>query len=78
MKHEINLEIAQEAVLKPIGEIADAIGIAPETEPYGHYKAKVSLWVIERLKDSPDAKIVCVAGINPTKAAKARQRLPCP
>jgi formate--tetrahydrofolate ligase len=68
-----NLEIAQEAVLKPIGEIADAIGIRPEElEPYGHYKAKVRLSVIDRLKDSPDAKIVCVAGINPTKAGEGK------
>src|SRR6476469_3363224 len=68
-----NLEIAQEAVLKPIGEIADSIGIKPEElEPYGHYKAKISLSVIDRLKDAPDAKIVCVAGINPTKAGEGK------
>ncbi|HWI21212.1 MAG TPA: formate--tetrahydrofolate ligase [Baekduia sp.] len=68
-----NLEIAQEAVLKPINEIADSIGIEyAELEPYGHYKAKVNLGIVERLKDTPDAKIVCVAGINPTKAGEGK------
>src|SRR4029453_17874981 len=36
-------------------------------EPYGRYKAKVSLDVIDRMKDVPDGKIVCVAGVTPTK-----------
>lgn len=68
-----NLEIAQEAVLRPIDEIAEAAGILPdELEPYGRYKAKVSLDVVERLKDVPDAKVVCVAGINPTKAGEGK------
>jgi formate--tetrahydrofolate ligase len=68
-----NLEIAQDAVLRPIGEIAEAAGILPdEVEPYGRYKAKISLSLIERLKDVPDAKVVCVAGINPTKAGEGK------
>ncbi|OWY61249.1 hypothetical protein B7486_64795, partial [cyanobacterium TDX16] len=66
-----NLEIAQEAVLRPIDEIAEVAGILPdELEPYGRYKAKVSLGVTGRLADRPDGKLVCVAGINPTKAGE--------
>ncbi len=68
-----SLEIAQEHELVPIQEIADRIGLQPdEVEPYGRYKAKVSLSVIERLKDVPDGKIVCVTGMTPTKAGEGK------
>lgn len=68
-----NLEIAQEAVLRPIDEIAEVAGVLPdELEPYGRYKAKVSLAVLERLSERPDGKLVCVAGINPTKAGEGK------
>lgn len=68
-----SLEIAQEHELVPIQEIADRIGLLPdEVEPYGRYKAKVSLSVIERLKDVPDGKIVCVTGMTPTKAGEGK------
>ena len=64
-----SLEIAQEADLLPIESIAEQMGLTPdEFEPYGRYKAKISLDVVERMKDAPDAKIVCVAGVTPTKA----------
>src|SRR5918997_1907810 len=64
-----SLEIAQEAELVPIETIAERTGLTPdEFEPYGRHKAKVSLDVLNRLADSPDAKIVCVAGVTPTKA----------
>ena len=53
-----SLEIAQEAVLQPIEAIAAEAGLEPdEIEPYGRYKAKVSLSVLERLKDRPDGKL---------------------
>ena len=56
-----SLEIAQEAQLIPIDKIAEQNGLKPdEVEPYGRYKAKVSLGVLERLNHVPDAKLVCV------------------
>src|SRR5918999_161823 len=68
-----SLEIAQEADLLPIDTIAERMGLLPEEfEPYGRHKAKVSLDVVERLKDAPDAKIVCVAGVTPTKAGEGK------
>jgi len=68
-----SLEIAQEAELVPIEEIAAACGLQPEEiEPYGRYKAKIALSVIERLADRPDGKLVCVAGMTPTKAGEGK------
>jgi formyltetrahydrofolate synthetase len=68
-----SLEIAQEAELLPIETIAERTGLLPEEfEPYGRYKAKVSLDVVDRLRDAPDAKIVCVAGVTPTKAGEGK------
>ena len=68
-----SLEIAQEAELLPIETIAERTGLTPdEFEPYGRHKAKVSLDVLDRLADSPDAKIVCVAGVTPTKAGEGK------
>jgi formyltetrahydrofolate synthetase len=68
-----SLEIAQEAELLPIETIAERTGLTPdEFEPYGRHKAKVSLDVLDRLRDAPDAKIVCVAGVTPTKAGEGK------
>ncbi len=68
-----SLEIAQQAELKPIDEIGLPLGLEPEEiEPYGRYKAKVSLEAIDRLSDRPDAKLVCVAGMTPTKAGEGK------
>jgi formate--tetrahydrofolate ligase len=68
-----SLEIAQDAELLPIETIAERTGLTPdEFEPYGRYKAKVSLDVIERMADQPDGKIVCVAGVTPTKAGEGK------
>src|ERR687886_2470844 len=68
-----SLEIAQEAELLPIETIAERTGLTPdEFEPYGRYKAKISLDVIDRMADQPDAKIVCVAGVTPTKAGEGK------
>ena len=68
-----SLEIAQEAELLPIETIAERTGLAPdEFEPYGRYKAKISLDVIDRMADRPDGKIVCVAGVTPTKAGEGK------
>jgi formate--tetrahydrofolate ligase len=68
-----SLEIAQAAVGAPIEEIARRCGLEPdEFEPYGRDKAKVSLSVIERLAGVPDGKLVCVAGMTPTKAGEGK------
>ena len=68
-----SLEIAQDATLQPIEAIAECTGLRPEEfEPYGRYKAKVSLDVIRRLTDAPDGKLVCVSGVTPTKAGEGK------
>jgi formate--tetrahydrofolate ligase len=68
-----SLEIAQEATLRPIAEIAEDAGLEPdEYDLYGKYKAKVDLSVLERLRETPDAKLVCVTAITPTKAGEGK------
>ena len=68
-----SLEIAQEAGLRPISEIAEDAGLEPdEYDLYGKYKAKVSLDVLERLKDVADGKLICVTAITPTKAGEGK------
>jgi formate--tetrahydrofolate ligase len=68
-----SLEIAQEAELQPIESIADRAGLEPdEIEPYGRYKAKVPLSVLDRLVDVPDGKLVCVSGMTPTRAGEGK------
>ncbi len=68
-----SLEIAQEARLRPIAEVAAAAGLEPgELDPYGQYKAKVSLSVLDRLASRPDAKLVCVTAITPTKFGEGK------
>ncbi len=68
-----NLEIAQAARLRPIAEIADAAGLLEsEVDPYGRHKAKVSLASIGRLADRPDGKLVCVAGMTPTRFGEGK------
>jgi formate--tetrahydrofolate ligase len=68
-----SLEIAQEATLRPIAEIAEELGLqTDEYDLYGKYKAKVDLSVVERLADQPDGKLVCVTAITPTKAGEGK------
>ena len=68
-----SLRIAQEAVLQPIKEIAAAAGLEPdEVEPYGRYKAKVDLSVLDRLATKPDGKLIDVTAITPTKAGEGK------
>ena len=68
-----SLEIAQAAELLPVAELAGEVGLEPgEVELYGPYKAKVDLGVVERLRDEPDAKLVCVTAITPTKAGEGK------
>ncbi|HEY7755410.1 MAG TPA: formate--tetrahydrofolate ligase [Actinomycetota bacterium] len=67
------LEIAQEADLRPIGDVAAAAGIEPdEIEPYGRYRAKISLSILERLRDRPDGKLIITTAITPTKAGEGK------
>ena len=68
-----SLEIAQEAELHPIESIAERIGLEPdEIEPYGRYKGKIALSVIDRLRDAPEGKLICVSGITPTRAGEGK------
>jgi formate--tetrahydrofolate ligase len=68
-----SLEIAQEAKLRPITEIAAGAGLEPaELDLYGTYKAKVSLSVLDRLAERTDAKLVCVTAITPTKFGEGK------
>ena len=68
-----DIEIAQQCKMKPITEIAAQLGIQPqELEPYGHYKAKVSDELADRLADRPNGKLVLVTAINPTPAGEGK------
>jgi formate--tetrahydrofolate ligase len=67
------LEIAQEAVLRPIVDVAADAGIEPdELKPYGSTRAKVSLSILDRLADRPDGKLVITTAITPTKAGEGK------
>ena len=67
------LEIAQEAVLRPITDVAADAGILEEElEQYGRSKAKVSLSILDRLADRPDGKLVITTAITPTKAGEGK------
>jgi formyltetrahydrofolate synthetase len=68
-----SLEIAQEAALRPVAEIAEEMALEPdEFDLYGTYKAKVDLGVVERLADTEDGKLICVTAITPTKAGEGK------
>ena len=68
-----DIEIARAALMKPISEIGAALGIpADALDPYGHYKAKVSMDFINSLDDRPDGKLILVTGINPTPAGEGK------
>ncbi len=68
-----DIEIAQQAELLPVKEIAKKLDIKEnELEPYGHYKAKLSDSLAERLKNKPDGKLILVTAINPTPAGEGK------
>ncbi|MFZ1099959.1 MAG: formate--tetrahydrofolate ligase [Steroidobacteraceae bacterium] len=69
-----NIEIAQRAKMRPIQALAqERLGIPPESlEPYGHYKAKVSLDYVAQLAGKPDGKLVLVTAISPTPAGEGK------
>lgn len=68
-----DIEIAQEARMYPIKEVATSYGIGEdELELYGKYKAKLTDELWERVKDRPDGKLVLVTAINPTPAGEGK------
>jgi formate--tetrahydrofolate ligase len=69
-----DIEIAREARLRPILDVGrEVLGLtAEQLEPYGHYKAKVSLDVFQQRKDRPDGKLILVTAINPTPAGEGK------
>ncbi len=68
-----DIDIARDAKMKKIVEIADKLGIPEEMiEPYGHYKAKIKLDYIDSVKDLPNGKMILVTAINPTPAGEGK------
>ena len=69
-----NIDIAQHARMQPITELArERLGIADEfLEPYGRYKAKISLRYVRQLKDNHDGKLVLVTAMSPTPAGEGK------
>jgi hypothetical protein len=68
-----SLEIAQQATLRPIAEIAADAGLEPdEIEFYGRYKAKVNLSALDKRAAGADGKLVCVTAITPTRAGEGK------
>jgi len=73
MGFKSDIEIAQEAKLAPITEIAEKVGIKREhLELYGDYKAKVDYRILDELKDKEDGKLILVTAINPTPAGEGK------
>lgn len=68
-----DIEIAQQAKMMKIGEIAEKLGVSEEEiEPYGHYKAKFTQKLFDRVKGNPDGKLILVTAINPTPAGEGK------
>jgi formate--tetrahydrofolate ligase len=68
-----DIEIAQEATLIPVTEVAAGLGLEPDDiDPFGKYKAKIHLNVLDRLKDRPDGKLVLCTAITPTPAGEGK------
>lgn len=73
-----DIQIAQQTELRPITEIATALGISDtELEPYGRYKAKLSDELGSRLSTRPDGKLILVTAINPTPAGEGKTTTTC-
>jgi len=73
-KPKSDIEISQAATMRPIIDVAkEKLGIdAKNLEPYGHYKAKVSLNYVKTLKDKPNGKLILVSAITPTPAGEGK------
>ena len=68
-----DIQIAQEAVMLPITEVAETIGVtADDLEMYGKYKAKISDEYLDKIKDNKEGKLILVTAINPTPAGEGK------
>ena len=68
-----DIQIAQEAKMEPIKNIAEKLGLCEDdVEYYGKYKCKISLDVYDKVKDNKDGKLVLVTAINPTPAGEGK------
>src|SRR6202046_3784769 len=69
-----DIEISQAAKKRPILDIArERLGIAPEDlDPYGHYKAKLSMDFVKSLQSKPNGKLILVSAITPTPAGEGK------
>ena len=68
-----DIEIAQQAKMQRVTEVAAKLGISDEyLEPYGHFKAKVSLDYVDSLRNKPDGKLILVTAISPTPAGEGK------
>jgi formate--tetrahydrofolate ligase len=73
MTYKSDIEIAQEAKIKHIKDIADKVGLTEDDlEYYGKYKAKIDYKLLERYKDKRDAKLILTTAINPTPAGEGK------
>ena len=73
MEFKTDIQIAQEAVMNNITEIADAAGIDDcYLEQYGKYKAKVNYKILKEKQDQPDGKLILVTAISPTPAGEGK------
>ena len=73
-KPKSDIEISQAATMRPVADVArEKLGIdVKNLEPYGHYKAKVSLDYVKTLKDKKDGKLILVSAITPTPAGEGK------
>ncbi|QAS50834.1 formate--tetrahydrofolate ligase [Halobacillus litoralis] len=68
-----DIEIASQAQMKPIRYIAEKLSLTEDDwEPYGHYKAKLSVDLLEKLSDRPSGKVILTTSINPTPAGEGK------
>ena len=68
-----DIEIAQKATMQRVTKIAEKLGIPEDQlEPYGHYKAKISLEYVDSLAGRKDGKLILVTAISPTPAGEGK------
>ncbi len=68
-----DIDIAREAIMRPVKETADELGLLDEEIiPYGRHIAKISLEVLDRLKDEPDGKLILVTAMTPTAMGEGK------
>src|SRR5699024_6882995 len=71
-----DIEIAQQAKIRPILEIAEKVGLTEaDLELYGKYKAKIDMTKIHELAAQPDGKLILVTSINPTPAGEGKSTI---